>query len=142
MFLSCDIQSYPKTKSTRIIFSQENTPLEFSNYISYFVGESREIITIENGFYVSAITNYSEPEIIEYKEREKPCDNLIDVPQYAKQKKNGTQLYDAQIKDSVCNYPSSFYYLYEVKTSKKLYKNKYRDVWYSSEYDAYYKKDH
>lgn len=142
MFYSCDIQSYPKSISTQKSFTQENTPLVFSNYVSYSVGESKDIITIENGFYVSTITNYSEPEIIEYRKREKPCENLIDVPKYATHKKGkGIPLYDAYIKDSVCNYSSSFYYLYEVRTGKKLYKNKFKGFWYSPEYDAYYKRE-
>ena len=141
MFYSCDMQSYPQSKSTQISFTQDNTPLVFSNYVSYSVGESNEIITIENGFYVSTITNYSEPEIIEYKKREKPCENLIDVPKYATHKESGEPLYDAIIKDVITNYSSSFYYLYEVKTHKKLYKNKFKGFWYSSEYDAYHKRE-
>lgn len=67
----CDLYKYPtkrkiKTKS----FTQENSPLIFSNKIAYTIGQSKNLIRFENQFYISEITNYPEGEVLESKGEE------------------------------------------------------------------------
>ena len=136
---SCDLQKYPKQYS-RITFTQENSPIIFSNYITYSVGEDNNNHVIENGFYVSSITNYAEPEVIEYKERMEPCENLKDAPEYATHNNEGWLLYDKTMKPNICDYSSSFYLMYETTSNKLLYKsNSFLTFRYDPEHNAYYR---
>lgn len=135
LFLTCDLQYYPE-KSSSISFTQDNSPIQFSNIISYSVGENGNIVSVENSFYVSSITNYTEPEIAVFEKREELCMNLKDVSEYKAKTKNGSPLYDCYIKKDICNFASSFYYIYDVRTSKKLYSHN-KKYFYLPEYDAY-----
>ncbi|QAA80558.1 hypothetical protein EI546_01905 [Aequorivita sp. H23M31] len=68
LYRDCDLFKYPtksqiKTKS----FSKVDSPIVFSNRISYTVGRSAEPIKFVNEFYVTEVTNYPEGEIIESK---------------------------------------------------------------------------
>lgn len=129
--LNCDLQRYP-SRSARLNFSSENSPYKFSDYITYSVGDNAKPISINNEFYVSSVTNYPEPDVVEMRKREEPCDNVKDpdytAPQY--------DLYDKVIRDSICETSTSFYDTYSKTTTKKLY-DKYATTEYS--YDKYYK---
>ncbi|MDT8394323.1 MAG: hypothetical protein RQ761_10785 [Bacteroidales bacterium] len=64
----CDLYKYPKNKQINtLIFTRDNSPLVFSNRITYTVGDSEENIDFENEFFVAEITNYPEDEILESK---------------------------------------------------------------------------
>ena len=68
---NCDLVLYPKRKEIQTQrFSATDTPLDFSNRITYSVGQDPELIMLENRFYVSEIANYPEKEITaeEYEE--------------------------------------------------------------------------
>ena len=68
---NCDLIRYPKRKEIQTqTYSSTNTPLDFSNRITYAVGQNPELIKLENRFYISEIANYPEKEIIveEYEE--------------------------------------------------------------------------
>mgnify|MGYP007126629084 CR=1 FL=1 len=67
IYRDCDLSRYPKKKEIRTKrFSKFDTPYIFSNRIVYTKGESDSNIkhNIEHEFYVSAITNYREKDII------------------------------------------------------------------------------
>ena len=135
--LTCDLQQYPEHDS-RMSFTSNDSPIVFANYITYAVGEDSNPIAIENSFYVSAITNYAEPDIIEYKKRSEPCENLKDNPEYATHNRRGRLLYDKTMKSNICEFPSSFYLMYETTSSKRLYKVSFLTTyWYDPEFHAY-----
>ena len=135
---SCDLQRYPGS-SSRVTYTQENSPLRFSNYVTYTVGENKTVFTVENGFYVSAVTNYADPEISVYRKREEPCENQKDNPEYMERTKSGDRLYDRFTRGNLCDLASSFFYLYDTKSSKKLYKKPKEVYEYYPKYDAYTK---
>lgn len=135
--LSCDLQRYPE-RNSRMTYTQDNSPVIFTNYITYSVGKDNTTHAIENSFYVSAITNYAEPDIIEYKKRSEPCENLKDNPEYATHNRRGRLLYDKTMKSNICEFPSSFYLMYETTSSKRLYKVSFLTTyWYDPEFHAY-----
>lgn len=64
----CDMRKYPTKKTiTSKSFSKEESPLIFSNRISYSMDRSEKLIKFENNFYVSEITNYPKSEVLEFK---------------------------------------------------------------------------
>ena len=136
-YYSCDLVSYPSV-SSRISFTPENSPIRFGNYFTYTVGDNKTDVTVENYFYVSDITNYAEPEALEFKKRDKTCENLPWFPEFDYQTNGGAPLYDCYIKNNICNFGSSFYYQYEIETFERLYKNTIRYK-YNSFYKAYTK---
>ena len=131
--ISCDLQRYP-SRTARQDFSSENSPYRFSDVITYTIGDNTTPVTITNEFYVSAVANYAEPEIVVMKQREEVCENMRDANYVAPERK----LYDKVIRDSVCDVSTSFYNLYESTTEKHLYKDdKKRTQTYDYDYDAY-----
>lgn len=137
MLLSCELQPYPTNNST-LTFNEDNTPLKFTNYISYYTDKNSDIISVSNSFYVSRITNYAEPTIMKYVEREAPCENLKDILQYASEIGTGIKIYDKKINENICEFGTSFYYTYEKKSKKALYKVKDKKQYiYNEKYGAY-----
>ncbi len=133
--LSCDLQRYPQ-QSAQLLFSSDDSPCHFSDVITFKVGDNPQSHTINNEFYVSAVTNYAEPELITMKKRDELCENMKG-PDYEEPNQD---LYDKYIKDSICETASSFYKTFEVTTGKKLYKDNNHDNYtYVSEYGAYVK---
>jgi hypothetical protein len=66
---NCDLLKYPKKKEIQTkSYNIDQSPIVFSNRISYIIGGMTKLI--ENEFYVSAITNYAEPEFFEIKRDE------------------------------------------------------------------------
>lgn len=68
LFRDCDLYKYPTKKQiVPKIFTKEQSPLVFSNRITYNIGSKSESISFENAFYVSEISNYPENELISTK---------------------------------------------------------------------------
>lgn len=68
---NCDLYRHPKKKEIKTVaFNKSNSPLIFSNRISYSIENSADPIEIENNFYVSEITNYPEHEMFDTKKEE------------------------------------------------------------------------
>lgn len=131
--LSCDMQRYPSQMS-RLNFTLENSPCQFSEIITYTVGDNVQPITINNEFYVSSVTNYAEPEIVLMKEREELCENIRN-PDYVAPE---FTLYDKVIRDSICETACSFYNTYSITSYKKLYtNNNYNNYIYDNQNQAY-----
>lgn len=75
----CDLLRYPsRNRIKTLYFSKNESPLVFSNRITYTLENSSNFIKFENEFYVTEVTNYPEKEIIE-KEYEEFCGEKSDV---------------------------------------------------------------
>ncbi len=76
----CDLDPYPSSKdSVSISYSLENTPLNFINFVTYYVGKQENYI--QNNFYIQKVSNYHEQQIL-YSEREEvldECGKVLDV---------------------------------------------------------------
>ena len=133
-FVNCDLKYYPDG-SDKITFDQENTPLTFSNYITFKVGDSSQLQSVENKFYVHEIANYVEQDVTDYVERDKTCENIL-TPNEIKSQQYEPKIYDAYI--TVGN-ESSFYMTYKVLSSSKLYKRQHPGLYWSNTYNGYTK---
>ena len=61
LYRDCDILRFPRRNNVQTkSFDINDTPLVFSNRITYTVGDSDELINFENEFYISQISNYHE----------------------------------------------------------------------------------
>lgn len=68
LFRDCELFKYPNAKQIKAkVFSKEQSPLVFSNRIAYAVGQTDNLIKLENEFYVTEISNYPEKEVLEYR---------------------------------------------------------------------------
>ncbi len=64
VYRDCSLRLHPtKSQIKTENFNKSNSPLNFSNQLSYRIQDS-DTVKIENSFYVSAITNYPEKEIL------------------------------------------------------------------------------
>ena len=62
----CDLFKYPTNRQINTKrFTDLDSPIVFSNRISYYLGDTDNPIRFENEFFVSEITNYPEGEIME-----------------------------------------------------------------------------
>lgn len=125
LVVDCAMEQYPAEKSKKLTYTKDNSPLKFSNYITYNKGEGTAETVIENEFYVSSVINYAEPTITEYVERAETCENLKHpdavtttyVSDYYK-------VYDKYLKPNTVNTPTAFYITYDVKCYKVIYSTK------------------
>jgi hypothetical protein len=131
-YIDCDLQYFPEDKD-KITFTKKNSPLVFSNYITFKIGDKTKII--ENSFYVAEICNYVKSNVIEYVKREKPCENIL-TPKEIKMLDKQPELYDAYI---VVGDEGSFYTTYSVYSKSKLYKPTPILYWWDSKHRAYVK---
>lgn len=77
VYKDCDdySQNYPSKQSRTIYYDKSNSPLVFRNRIAYtFDLKSNDVQFIDNEFYVSALTNYSQKYAIDH-ERMKTCES-------------------------------------------------------------------
>lgn len=88
-------------------FSEDNSPLKFTNYISFHIGENGLTQTVENEFYISKITNFHEDAVLELVNTK--CDN----DEYS----NWKYIF---IKSS----PTEFYIKYQPRKQKKSMQSK------------------
>lgn len=73
LFRDCDLYKYPNKRQINTKnYSKTDSPFIFSNRLVYTIGETKDFKQVENEFYVSAITNYPEKEIVE-RENEEFC---------------------------------------------------------------------
>lgn len=137
LYLDCDLCLFPAAKAT-MNFTVDNSPLIFSNYITYHVGLAGEYKVIDNQFYLSSVTNYSEPFAITFVEREEKCENKKNTAKDITPKT--IKLYDRCWKITEINTSSSFYLKYDIRSNNILYK-KGRRYYYNANYDAYVKSE-
>jgi|SRR5690554_1049885 len=68
LFRDCDLYKYPtKSQIKTKTFSEESSPIVFSNRLAYTIEKSENLTRFENEFYISEISNYPESEIFEQK---------------------------------------------------------------------------
>ena len=134
ILLDCDLDRYPSEKAS-ISFEENNSPLHFSNYITYRLGDNQQDRIIENNFYVSKIINYARPYTYEYVERaNRPCQNLTDDDS-----KNYKETYPVKVYDKIYKFDTGncFYLEYEKQSSRKLYKADNTIYYYNELYNGY-----
>ena len=132
LLLNCDLDRYPEEKAS-IEFDETNSPLFFTNYVTYKLGESSKEQVIKNTFYVSKITNYAEPSAYTYLERDKPCQNLTSDDTKDYNPNYPVTVYDRYYKFDISN---CFYLKYDILSNRRLYKDN-RKYYYSPTYDGY-----
>ena len=131
-FVSCDLIYYPE-ENDKLTFDVTNSPLTFSNYITYTKGKRTEEICIENQFYVNEIANYARQEVTTYVKREQTCKNVL-TPDEVTAQKTLPDIYDAYI---TAGDASSFYMPYSVFTKSRLYNKRNTDFIWSDYYNGY-----
>lgn len=68
LYRDCDLYKYPTKKQIKTkTFNKTESPLVFSNKISYFLDSPEKLIVFDNSFFISEITNYSESEALNSK---------------------------------------------------------------------------
>ena len=134
LFLDCNLDRFPSERAS-ITFTETDSPLKFTNYVTYRLGNSEQDNLIENTFYVSKITNYASPSAYTFVERGKrPCQNLTnDDSKYYKEE------YPVRVYDKVYTFYTGncFYLEYEKRSDRELYKNDGKIYFYDPEYDGY-----
>lgn len=72
-YRDCDLLQYPRgTNSSSKTFSPSESPLVFSNLLTYTLGESGNEVSFDHEFYVSAISNHQQYSMFEY-DKESVC---------------------------------------------------------------------
>lgn len=132
LLLDCDLDRYPEEKAS-LEFSETNSPLHFTNYVTYTLGGSSQEQVIKNTFYVSKITNYAEPFAITYQERTKPCQNRTSDDSKDYKPNYPVKVYDPYYTFDISN---CFYLKYNILSKRKHYKDT-RKYYYNSEYNGY-----
>ena len=70
----CGLAKFPRRKENdSVSFTEENSPIKFSNYITYRTDESSNVKTIENGFYIDEIKNMPESQFVTLSKK-RSCD--------------------------------------------------------------------
>ena len=134
LLLDCDLDRYPE-ETASISYNEENSPLCFTNYITYSIGKSTTQKVIENKFYISKITNYAEPYAYSYVERPKrPCQNLTDDDSKTYDDSYPTKVYDLVYKFNLSN---RFYLKYHKWSNRKLYKYNGKRYFYNETFKGY-----
>ncbi|MCQ2077506.1 MAG: hypothetical protein MJZ20_10885 [Bacteroidaceae bacterium] len=131
--LDCDLINYPSDKAS-ITYNEEDSPINFANYITYKIGDNSENKTLRHEFYISEITNYVKPNIITYEKREKPCDAILTPTE--------RKFADVDVYDAYVSIPTDgcFYSTYDITSHDKLYKvSNYSPYYWSSQYNGYTK---
>lgn len=120
---SCEIKSANEPDS--LDFNIQNTPIRFSNYITYKVGEKGASQVIDNQFYVSQVKVVPLPYMFDYEELYQfACPENISY--YPKR-------YDRIVK---VPYNQHFYIKYSIVSKKALYH--FDNTHYYVPYDNYY----
>ena len=135
LFLDCDLNRYPSDSSS-IAFNAENSPIHFSNYLTYRLGSDSQERTIENRFYISRITNYAQPTFIRFVRRDlKPCQNMTDEVDDNYKLEYSVEVYDLVYNVDISN---CFYNRYQTKSGKAIYEDKHpKNLHYDKQYNGY-----
>lgn len=134
LLLDCDLDRYPAEKAS-ISYDETNSPLCFTNYITYHVGKSTQEKVIENKFYIASVTNFAEPYSRKFVERDKrPCQNLT-----SDDSENYKDTYPTKVYDIVYLFDRSnrFYLTYQKTSSRNLYKESGKVYFFNETYNGY-----
>lgn len=134
LLLDCDLDRYPEA-SASITYEESNSPLQFTNYITYRLGEAEQEKVIENNFYIARITNYARHLVYKFVERPKrPCQNMT-----SDDSRNYNDTYPTKVYDSSYTFDISncFYLEYQKISNRKLYKDNSQKFYYNEMYGGY-----
>lgn len=93
LYSDCDYELYPSRKEIKTQnFNKENSPIRFSNRVSYKLGTTEANQSFENKFYISSITNYPEKEIFENKKIEN-CNSSFQRTEYINTQEKPNRFY-------------------------------------------------
>ena len=85
IYRDCDLLRYPSKRQIKTItFTKDNSPLVFSNRITYNIGKSEVPVKFENEFFVANITNYSEKDFTTSKKEVICGQETLDSKKYFK----------------------------------------------------------
>jgi len=75
----CDYKEYPSSTSkiNSLYFTKENTPLKFSNRITYWVGKMGGSVKIINEFIVTELTNYHSSKFVTKQTKDECGEKLL-----------------------------------------------------------------
>lgn len=111
IYRDCDLSLYPnKNDNNTLNFTKEDSPFVFGNKLAYTVGDSESIHRINNIFYVSKISNYSNKEITE----------LVVIKDYC-----GNTYYNYEERSFKDSGPDKFYIKYEYDPNSNSIKYKH-----------------
>lgn len=130
--VSCDLKYYPENHD-KISFNEENSPITFANYITFKIGESSNLYSIENKFYISEIANYVEQNVTNYVKRSQTCENIL-APDQIKNQKYALDVYDPYI---LVGDETSFYKTYKIFSKSQLYNKKETGFVWNNAYNGY-----
>lgn len=86
----CSVRLFPKKKAPESMkFTESNTPIRFTNYITYKIGENGNSKVITHDFYVSGYTNYSSKDVVEKEKIGCKSMHIYEFNKYA----NGTKYF-------------------------------------------------
>lgn len=134
LLLDCDLDRYPAEKAS-ISYDETNSPLRFTNFITYHIGNSTQEKVIENKFYIAKVTNYAEPYSRTFVERGKrPCQNMT-----SDDSENYKDTYPTKVYDMVYTFDRSnrFYFEYHKWSKRKLYKTDGKEYYFNEAYNGY-----
>lgn len=101
-FMDCDLyENTSKKESASMNFNESTTPLNFSNYICYRIGNQQEEYIVDNSFYISQISNQHYNATIQKVDR--GCPNEV---------KDKVEVF-------ISSTPSQFYIEYQPRDQKK-----------------------
>ena len=134
LFVDCDLERYP-ADSASFLFEEGDSPIHFTNYITYHLGNRTEEVVVENKFYIASVTNYAKPSLLNYVLRTtKPCRNKTTSSKKYYSPKYSTKVYDAVYKIDISD---CFYIKYEKETDAKLYEDPMKEYTYDDYYQGY-----
>lgn len=134
LYVDCDLIRFPKVSSS-LSFLQQNTPMNFSIYLTYNLGEGTADVVVDNAFYISNVTNYAEPSFLGYRSRDKnPCLNKTNEEERDYKRKYPRTVYDKAVK---INTSGRFFVVYEKYSYQELFESNDRYMLYDNDYNGY-----
>ncbi len=98
LYRDCDLLKYPTKKqiSTKS-FTKSDSPLVFSNKITYYVDSPDKLIKFDHSFFVTEITNYPESEAL-YSKMDENCGQKSKTKRYYFKDKSPDKFYVKYVK--------------------------------------------
>lgn len=136
VFVDCDLERFPKDSAT-IKVAQDESPLIFSNYITYHTNNGKDI-AVKNEFYISEVTNYAKPVAFKYVLRDTLCKNMTNATEKKYVYQYPVKVYDQEFN---INTQDAFYNFYDIQSQTRLYKQSAPYYYYNYLYDGYITND-
>lgn len=132
IFVDCDLERFPKD-SASIKVTQDESPLTFSNYITYHTNNGKDVV-VNNEFYISEVVNYAEPTAFKYILRDTLCQNMTNATEKKYVYQYSVKVYDREFN---IDKHDAFYNYYNIQSNRILYKQHAPYYNYNYLYDGY-----